>query len=134
MNAGVTVLLCVVALLGAGVAVAAGTNETIALPAAAICVGAGALLLVVVVERTHWPAGAPPRSVPADPARVRTSLRSGAFGRAELVSLLDRLDRAGGSPNLPSSSVEELERLQALSPEEFRDYLGARVGDLERRT
>jgi len=134
MNAAATVLLCVVAVLASGLAIAAGTNEATALPAASVAVTAAALLLVGVVAQTRWPPGRPLPTLPADPARVRSSLRAGAHGRSALVWLLDNLERTGGSSNRPNTSMEELGRLQALSPEEFREYLGERVSYLERQT
>jgi len=133
MNTGFTVLLCVVALLASGLAVAAGTNSSAALPAAAVAVAAGALLLFGVVGRTRWPPGRPIPTLPADPARVRSSLRAGEHGRPALVLLLDNLERAARDPHRPNTTVAELARLRALSPEEFREYLTARVSELERQ-
>lgn len=134
MNTGVAVLLCVVAGVAAGIAVAAGTNEAVVVPAAAVAVGAGALLLVGVVEQTRWPSPRPRTASTPDLGHVRSSVGAGAHGRTELIALLDHLDRASGGPRLASRSSEELAHLQALSPEEFRAYLSARVGELERRT
>jgi hypothetical protein len=134
MNAATTVFLCVVAVVASGLAIAAGSNASLVLPAAAVAVVAGAFLLVGVVERTRWPPGRTLPTPPADPARVRSSLAAGTRGRSTVVWLLDNLERAEGNPNLPVPSDEELARLQALSPEEFRQYLRARVSDLERQT
>jgi hypothetical protein len=134
MNRALTILLCLVALLASGLAIAAGTNASVALPVAAVAVGAGALLLVEVVGRTRWPPGRPLPALPADPARVRSSLRAGEYGRPALVLLLDNLERSGGNPHRPNTSLDELARLRALSPEEFRRYLTARVNELERQT
>lgn len=134
MNAGTTVLLCVATAVGAGIAVAAGTNLTVIVPAAAVAVGAASLLLFGVVERVRWPEVAPVTATPADIGRVRSSMTSGAWGRADLIALLDHLDRSGAGRQLPSTSPEEVARLQRLSREEFREYLRARVSDLERRT
>jgi len=134
MNRALTILLCLVALLASGLAIAAGTNASVALPGAAVAVGAGALLLFEVVGRTRWPPGRPLPALPADPARVRSSLRAGEHGRPALVLLLDNLERSGGNPHRPNTPLEELTRLRALSPEEFRAYLAARVSELERQT
>jgi hypothetical protein len=134
MNVAATVFLCVVAVLATALAVVAGTNEAAVLPAALVAVAAGALLLAGVIERTRWPRVRSLPAATADPARVRSSLEAGVWGRPALISLLDNLERAGGNPTLANPSIEELARLQALSPEEFRRYLAARVNDLERRT
>jgi hypothetical protein len=134
MNTAMTVFLCIVAVLASGLAIAAGTNAGTVLPAAAIAVTAAALLLFGVVARTRWPPGRPLPTLPADPARVRSSIQAGAHGRPALVWLLDNLERAGSNPNRPGTTIEELDRLQALSPMEFRAYLDRRVSDLERQT
>jgi len=134
MNTGTTVLLCVVAGVAAGVAVAAGTNLAVIVPAAAVAVGAASLLLLGMVERIRWPDGSTAAPTPTEIGRVRTSLTSGAWGRSDLVALLDHLDRSEAGKQLPSTPAEEVTRLQALSREEFREYLRVRVGDLERRT
>ncbi len=134
MNTGTTVLLCIVAGAAAGIAVVAGTNLPVVVPAAAVAVGAASLLLVGVVERVRWPATGPVSSAPGDVGRVRASMSSGAWGRADLVALLDHLDRSEAGKLLPSTSREEIARLQRLSREEFREYLRVRVSDLERRT
>ena len=134
MNTATTVFLCVVALVASGLAVAAGTNTSAALPAAAVAVTAAALLLVDVAARTRWPPGRPIPTLSADPARVRSSLQAGAYGRPALVRLLDNLDRSGGNVSRSGTTIEELARIQALNPERFREYLDARVNDLERQT
>lgn len=134
MNAPVTIFLCVVAVLASAWAIVAGTNTAIVVPATAVAVGAAALLLVSVVASTRWPPGRPVTGAPADPARVRSSFEAGVWGRPALVALLDNLERAAGTANFSNTSVEELDRLQALPPEEFRKYLVARVKDLEGRT
>lgn len=134
MNLATTVLLCVVAVLASGWAIVAGTNEAIVVPAATVAVGAAAFLLVSVVASTRWPASRPIAGAPADPARVRSSFEAGVWGRPALIALLDNLDRAAGKPDFSNTTVEELDRLQALSPEQFRRYLVGRVNDLEGRT
>ncbi len=134
MNAFLTVLLCVVALLASGAAIAAGTNEAAAVGAAAVAVGAAGLLLVDIVGRTRWPQGRPLPVLSADPGRVRSSLEAGTRGRSSLVELLDTLEWRAGNPDRTRATVEELERIRALPPQEFREYLSSRVSDLERRT
>jgi len=134
MNTFLTVLLCVVALLATGAAVAAGTNAAVAVGAASVAVGASGLLLVGIVARTRWPPGRPLVASPADPARVRSSLEAGTRGRSSLVELLDTLEWRAGNPDRTRTSVEEIARLRELPAEEFREYLSRRVSDLERRT
>ena len=133
MSSGVPWVLGVVALLATGLAIAAGSNDTLSVPLGALAVGAAALLLVGVLGRTRWPARRPDSAPRADPGHVRAALREGTFGRAELIALLDRLERAAGS-RVANTLPPEIERLQALPDDQFREYLAARVGDLERRT
>jgi len=134
MNSALTVLLCAVAMVATLVAVAADTNAGIAVPAGAIAVAAAAFLLVGIVERTRWPVVRVMPTLRADPARVRSMLQAGSFGRPSLVRLLDALDRTSGHPETSPTSLDEIARLQSLSHERFQAYLGERVSDLERRT
>jgi len=133
MNTGLTVFLCVLAAVASGLAAAAGSNAATAIPAAAVAVAAGALLLIEVVGQTRWPPGRPLPSLPADPARVRSSMEAGEYGRPALVLLLDNLERSTRNPTRPNTPLEEIARLRALSPEEFRAYLSDRVSELERQ-
>jgi len=126
--------LPLVAVIAIGIAVWAGRNVVVAIPAAAVAIGAGLLLLVEV-----W--GVPPATRPMpgplgqNPrATVRDLFRSGRIGREEIVELLDRLERAGPTPRLPGRSAEEVERLARLSRPEFREYVRGRIDDLEARS
>ncbi len=116
------------------VAIWAGRNVTIAIPAAAVAVGSGLLLLVEV-----W--GIPPAARPGDVSvggspriTVRDLFRTGRLGREEIVELLDRLERAGPNPQLPGRGTEELDRISRLSRAEFRAYVRQRLGELEARS
>jgi len=134
MNRALTVFLCIVAVLATGLAVAAGSNISLVLPVALIAVVAAALLLAGVAARTRWPPNRPLPTLPADPALVRSSIGSGPSGRPALVLLLDQLERSEKNPARPNTTIEELERIRALRPDEFRSYLAARVDFLERDT
>jgi hypothetical protein len=134
MTRAFTVFLCIVAIVASGLAIAAGTNGSTALPAAVVAVVAAALLLYAVVGQTRWPPDRPLPTLRADPGRVRSSLEAGEHGRPALVLLLDNLERSGGNPYRPNTTIEELHRLQKLSPAEFRQYLRKRVRTLERQT
>lgn len=134
MNRSTLVFLCVVAALAAGTSIAVGTNFSVAVPTAAIAVGAGAALLVGIVEQTRWPSTRRTPARRAAPAKVRSSFRGGRLGRSELIDLLDSLERTGGGPPPSGRSFEETNRLQALDPQAFREYLDVRISELERRT
>ena len=134
MNAGSVIVLGVIAVLASAAAIAAGTNAPLVIPAAAVAVGSSALLLVSVFDRVAWPSprrGAPAR---ASSTRIRDAIAAGKGGRRELLAILDTLERSGYGPATPTRSADELDHLLAVSPEEFRRYLDARVRELERRT
>jgi hypothetical protein len=134
MNRALTVALCAVAILATLLAIDAGTNAGVAIPAGAAAATAGALLLGGIVERTRWPRVREMPTLREDPMRVRTMVAAGTLGRPSLIRLLDALQRTGVSPDASPASPEEIARLQGLSREKFREYLNSRVSDLERRT
>lgn len=134
MNAGTAAFLCAIAVLAGTVAIAAGSNVGVVAPAAAVAVGAGALLLLGIVEQTRWPSVRRGLQFSTDSARVRTSFESGELGRLDLINLLDSLEIAEANTPVASISPEEVARLQALTPEKFRAYLRSRVERLEGRT
>ncbi|HXY12273.1 MAG TPA: hypothetical protein VEJ85_02105 [Thermoplasmata archaeon] len=124
----------VLAVLFSSIAILANSDLSVAIPCAAIAVVAAAFLLIDIVERTRWPAlGVPPTSV-GDPGGVRSAIRVGTRGRFALALLLDSLDRRTENPNVHRLSQEEIRRLEALSPDEFREYLADRIREIEQRT
>jgi hypothetical protein len=126
--------LVAVAILFSIIAILANSDLSVAIPCAAIAVGAAAFLLVDIGGRTRWPAlGIPPSSI-GDPAGVRSALRAGARGRFALVLLLDALDRRTENPNVHPLSQEEVDHLEAMSPDAFREYLAGRLQEIEQRT
>jgi hypothetical protein len=134
MNLATVVLLSVVATIAAAGAIAAGTNTTLAIPVAAVAVGAAAFLLVGVLERTVWSSPGTRSSARTPMTGVRAALGSGKPGRRELISLLDSLERSSYASGPLPLSTEELNHLLSENPEEFRRYLDARVHELEGRT
>jgi len=124
----------VVIAVAAGIAIWAGRNLEVALPAAVVAVGASVLLLLEV-----W--GVPPANRPTSRlvgdnprASVRDLFRAGRIGREEIVEMLDRLERSGPDPFLPGKTPEELERIVRLPRSEFRQYVRDRIGSIEGRT
>jgi len=134
MNTGTVVFLCVVAAAAAGTSIAVGSNLSVAVPAAAIAVGATAVLLVGVVEQTRVRAGKAQLAPEIPAAKVRSSFRAGRLGRNDLIELLDSLEWASGEPRPRGASFEERNRLEGLGTDEFREYLDQRISELERRT
>ena len=134
MNAGSVILIGIIAVVASAGAVVAGTNAGLAIPAAAVAVGASAFLLLAVFDRLAW--SSPPSATPSRTAttRVREAIAAGKHGRRELIALLDSLERSGYGLATPVLPAEKLGQLLSASPEEFRRYLDARIRELERRT
>jgi hypothetical protein len=115
-----------------GVALAAGPNLAIAVPAAGVAVLAAAIYLADAVrDRARAPARAAFAPVASDPDRVATAFRSGRFGRREIVKILDRLERDAPRSTSPVRAAPEIDALADLPPEEFERYVRARVEALE---
>lgn len=128
-------VLLAVAVVATGIAVWAGPNFVIALPAAvAAVVAAGLLFLGAGLDRIP---SRPLRSAPV-PATSMVGLRraftSGRLGRESLVETLDRLERAGPNPDLPALRPDEADRIWRMPPKEFREYLRERLDQLERQS
>lgn len=128
-------LLSAFAVLGTGVAVWAGPNFSIAVPAATLALASAALLFVEA-----WAYRTPPFSVrfpsipPSPTYGLRGAFRSGHMGRETIVETLDRLERAGPNPELPVRGSEENRRIYRMPEREFREYLRERLDRLERRS
>lgn len=122
------------AVVATGIAIWAGPNVSIAVPAAALAILAAAMLFVGGwLDRAERGRRRPlPRSEP-EMFRLRSSLRSGPLGREDIVTTLDRVERGGPTPDLPARSPQEIERLVQLPLSEFREYLRTRLDDLEAR-
>jgi hypothetical protein len=132
-----TVLEWTLALLAfalVGLAIWAGPNIPLALPAAAL-----AILFLGLLFLLAWSDSEPrrrpttPRVWEPDVSRLRTAIRSGPLGREEIVTTLDRVERMGPTPDLPTRGVDEMDRLTHVSPQEFRSYLRRRIEELEAR-
>lgn len=134
MNVGSVVLFAGVAAVAAAGAVVAGTNASLAIPAAAVAVGASAFLLLSVFDRFAWPTAPPPSPARESATRIRDAIAAGRHGRREILAVLDSLERSGFGLVTPTLTPEELDHLLTESSEEFRRYIDARVRDLERRT
>lgn len=134
MNRGAWGLFSGLAVVASAIAILAGADLAIAVPAAAAAVIVAGFLLYGIVEQTRWPEGRPLPSAGVDPARIRSSLGAGVRGRASLIGLLDTLERTGGYPTDHVVPPEVVARLEALSPEEFRAYLASRLSILEHQT
>jgi hypothetical protein len=134
MNSPIGWVLPAVALGATGLAVWAGPNLALAIPAAALAVVAAGVAfaragLGARPRTPYHPSFGPPREM----FHIRSALHSGRLGQEEIVAQLDHMERTGPTPDLPSRTVPELESIIRLSPAEFREYLRGRLDDLERR-
>jgi hypothetical protein len=127
--------LAVVAVVSTGIAIWAGDSFALAVPAASVAVLAAALLLADAFlgrpRAARLPEGS---SEPREVETVRAAFRSGRLGREAIADLLDRLERAGPNPGLPSRRSEETRRLMRMPYADFRNYVRHRLDDLESRS
>ena len=128
--------LIAIAVVLVGVALWAGANVVIAAPAAT-----GAAVLAVLVLVTGWDRRIRTRPVegifrrgPPTEVPLRAAFSYGRLGREEIILALDRIERIGPNPSLPSRTGDELSELVARPPAEFADYVEERLADLEART
>lgn len=115
-------------------AIDAGTDLAVAVPAGLIAVGVAGLLLVTSLGEVAW-RGPPPRTLepPTATSSLRAAFRSGRAGRISVVVELDRLERRGPHPDLPSRTEAEETKLRSMSLPAFRAYLSARLDQIEAR-
>lgn len=135
MNSRVGWVLPTIAILATALAVWAGSDLVIALPAAGLAVLAADLLFVGAwLDARDRGAPRPPPPSPHEVSRLRLALHSGPLGREDLVLALDRLERSGPNPDLLPRSGAEVDSLVRLPRVEFQRYLRQRLDDLESRT
>lgn len=128
-------LLLGVAAGATGLAVWAGPNLPVAALGAAFAVlAAGVLFVGAWVDRPNRRASVPARTPERDVFLFRFGFHSGRFGREEVVTTLDRIERWGPSPELPGRSAHDMDSLAHLSSAEFSDYVRHRLDELEART
>lgn len=126
---------CAVAAVATGIAIWAGPNFVIALPASVSAVLAASL--VFLEAGTAWVPSPSSRAVPPLPSTtgsLRRAFHSGRLGREGIVDTLDRLERAGPNPDLPARRLEETGRILRMPEREFREYLRTRIAQLELRS
>ncbi len=127
------VVLLALAVVATGIAVAAQKNLVFALPAAVAAVAAAGLLFGEAWQ-DFWVSPTPARGPPSTPLTAMTlpgAFGSRRFDRGVIVDTLDRLERSGPNPDLPVRSPEEMALILRMPEGAFRDYLRARLGQLE---
>jgi len=127
--------LPVAAGIATAVALAAGSNGAIALPAAAVAVGLAGLAIVRAaqgpLDRASDAAGAASPSDSIAPEMSDDWFDQGPIGQEAIVLMLDRIERALLHPDLPSREPLELAEIRELPEEEFLSYVAARLDALE---
>ncbi|HTW55925.1 MAG TPA: hypothetical protein VMG36_05715 [Thermoplasmata archaeon] len=131
MSAPLAWLFAALAVAAALGAVWAGPDYTLAVPLCVLAVACAGLMLADAVTRRGArpipPAPAMPRRSPG----VRDLFYGGTVGRAQIVEILDRIDREGDHPDLPRRTDRELQQIARLAPSEFHRYVVARLDALE---
>jgi hypothetical protein len=127
-------LLPAIAIVATGVAIWAGRNAAIAVPAGAFAVAAAGLLFAEAWTGRTRPGGSVIGDREEGGGAIRKAFRSGRLGRKRIVETVERLERAVPHPETARRTREEVDRLVALSPAEFREYLRAQLDELEART
>lgn len=125
--------LVAIAAVAGGIAIWAGPNFAIAVPAGVIAVIAAGLLLVVggVPGITGGSIRVVASASSVDAGSLRPLFRRGGLGREAILEEVDRIERAGPNPWLPSRRPEETARIREMPEEEFRRYVRERLDRLE---
>lgn len=134
MNSPIGWGLPIVAGVATAVALAAESNDAIALPAALAAVATAGLALVRVTQQTSSPDDA--RTLPNLPESIAPEMSDewfdqGPLGHEAIVLMLDRIDRSLLHPDLPTREAAELTELRTLPEEDFLEYVAARLDELE---
>ena len=115
-------------------AVDAGSNLDVAVPAGIVAVTFAGLLLLTSLGRVAWQTPAvPPLEPPTATSSLRAAFRAGRAGRMSIVVELDRVERRVLHPELPTRSAAEEDRIRRMSLSEFRAYLRSRLDQIEAR-
>ncbi len=115
-------------------AIDAGANLAVAIPAGGVAIVVAGLLLLTSLGQVAWrPSAAPSLEPPTATSSMRAAFRAGRAGRMSIVVELDRVERRVLDPTLPTRSAAEEHRIRHLSPAEFRAYLNARLDAIEAR-
>jgi hypothetical protein len=129
------ILALVLAGIATGIALWAGPNVAVAVPAAVFAIIMGVL---VGVSRALRPAGPAPVEVEVPETTtlvvLESALTSGPLGRAYVLSLLDGLERRLRDRNAPIRPESEQQRLVRGSNAAFRAFVDQRLTELERES
>ncbi|HTT35869.1 MAG TPA: hypothetical protein VLX64_02215 [Thermoplasmata archaeon] len=137
MNVGpARALALALAIAFGGVAVWAGPNEATSVPAAGLALVAGvafAVLSLLPSVRIDLRAAPPPEYDRL--VVLRDAFREGAFGRQRIAQAIGELERASGPAGATRSGADPvLRNPESLPAPEFREWVRARLRELEERT
>jgi len=124
-------LFPVVAVLFVALAVWAGPNYAVAVPATVAAVAAAGATAFEVYLRAAPPARDAPSGRRRPVPSVRELFVAGPASRTEIVGLLDRIDREGDHPDRPRATPRELRSIVGMSDDEFLRLVRARLDELE---
>jgi len=133
--AGPAVLLGAGIAAATGVAVWAGPNAAVAVPAAGLAVAGVALLAALsFVGRLR-----PSRTLFRPPERatlvlLREGFRSGPLGRQSIITALGGLDASIRGPRRAPVSMDEESRIREMPSADFRRWVETRLAELERES
>lgn len=117
------------------VAIAAGSNLALAIPAAvaavALTTGIGLYSVAGSLRSAREP-----RPIPDNRPSLRfhRALAGDRMPREEVILLLDQVERAGPNPGLPSRPRGEVAAIVGLDAVSFCRYVAARIDRLERES
>jgi hypothetical protein len=130
-----TILLGIGAAAATAVAVWAGDNTGVAVPAAAAAVlGIALLASMSFAGRIR-----PTRSTFRPPERatlvlLRESFRSGPLGRQSIITTIGGLDASIRGSRRAVVSMDEESRIREMPPSEFRQWVETRLSELEQES
>ncbi len=118
--------------LTTGIAIAAGPNLALAVPAGATAVALAMFLGLYGAAVSRSPARRSHRIPETRPSfRIHRGLVGDQIHREEVLLLLDHVERAGPNPALPSRTRDETASIMSMEAPEFRRYVATRLDQLE---
>jgi hypothetical protein len=124
----------VLAAVATAVAVLAGADYALAVPAATVAVAAAALSLLGPLVRRREERVRTPYLAPIHAGSVREAFTGGTAGWEDIVLQLDLLERKVARPNLPIRTGPEIKAIVRQPPETLRRYVARRLDELESRS
>lgn len=129
------VIWVALAAVGALLALFAGTNLALALPAAALAIAAAAAGgATALIERVQFPERPAPTVASDSLVPLTEAFRSGTIGRQSVLAAIRSLEREMLGAGAPFLTFEREQELLRAKDEEFRAWANERMGALEAAT